>query len=64
MPELRIALEPASLMATNSAEAPAIANQSSVRHIIAGAFLLSLFWGQRLCSAGATIWERDCGAET
>ncbi len=44
MPEPRIALEPASLLTANSAEAPAITNQNSVRQIIAGAFLLSLFW--------------------
>ena len=44
MPEPRIAIEPASLLAANSAEAPAITNQNSFRHIIAGAFLLSLFW--------------------
>ena len=44
MHETRIAQEPASPLTANTADAPAIAKENSVRQIIASGFLLSLFW--------------------
>lgn len=51
MRETRIAQEPASHLTANTAQAPATAKENSVRHIFAGGFLLSLFWGACLLQA-------------
>ncbi len=63
MRENRIAQEPASHLSAKTAEAPTIAMENSVRHIMASGFLLILFWAgvcvMQAQQSGSAVAEQD-----